>query len=41
VVFDIAGDAPPIVELRSDTFEAVDGRLLGVLVDKVELIQVP
>jgi hypothetical protein len=39
VVFDIAGDAPPIVELHSDTFDAADGRRLGVLVGKVELIQ--
>jgi len=37
VAFDVADDAPLIVELRSDTFDAADGRRLGVLIDGVEL----
>jgi hypothetical protein len=40
VAFDVGG-APPIVELRSDTFDAADGRRLGVLVDQARLILVP
>jgi hypothetical protein len=37
VGFDTAGGVPLIVELRSDTFDAADGRRLGVLVDEAEL----
>jgi len=37
VAFDVAGGAPLIIELRSTTFDAADGRRLGVLVDRVEL----
>jgi hypothetical protein len=41
VAFDLQAGAPPAIELRSGTFQAGDGRRLGVLVSEVALISAP